>query len=96
MTNCHVNNLYGLAMSQKLPYDGFDWTNDTQTAEHVLNYKAGDEGYILELDLEYPKELDDLHCDHPLAPENITVSTDMLSEFSEDIQKRDHDGTNCD
>ena len=50
-----ANNLYGLAMSQKLPYGDFEWSNDIQTIEHVLNYNDGDDGYILEVDLEYPK-----------------------------------------
>ena len=33
----------------------------------------GDTGYILQVDLEYPKELHHLHNDYPLAPENITI-----------------------
>ncbi len=51
-----------------------------------------DIGYILEVDLEYPKELHDLHSDYPLAPENMSVSADMVSEFSKSIYKHYHKG----
>ncbi len=87
-----ANDLYGLAMSHKLPYGDFEWSNDIQTTEHVLNYNDGDDGYILEVDLEYPKELHDLHSDYPLAPEHMNVSADMVSEFSKDIYKLYHGG----
>ena len=46
------------------------------------------------VDLEYPKELHDLHSDYPLAPENMNVSADMVSEFSTNIYKLYHDGKN--
>jgi hypothetical protein len=59
-----ANNLYGWAMSQFLPYGGFKWTD-------VRNISDDSETeYILEVDLEYPKELHDKHKDLPLAPEN--------------------------
>ena len=38
-------------------------------------------GYFLEVDLEYPEELHELHNDFPLAPEKIAVSSDMLSNY---------------
>ena len=37
--------------------------------------------YFLEVDLEYPEELHELHNDFPLAPEKIAVSSDMLSNY---------------
>ena len=38
-------------------------------------------GYFLEVDLNYPDELYELHSDYPLAPEKLAVSTDMLSKY---------------
>jgi len=63
-----ANNLYGWAMSQPLPVSGFKWMKekDLDNWEEIP--------CILEVDLEYPKELYDLHNDYPLAPERITVN----------------------
>ena len=63
-----ANNLYGAAMSMKLPTHGFKWMNKYEL-NNWENYSC-----ILEVDLEYPKELHDLHNDYPLAPEQIEVN----------------------
>ena len=42
-------------------------------------------GYILEADLEYPKELHELHNDYPLAPEKLAVTNDILSNYCKSI-----------
>ena len=60
-----ANNLYGYIMMDKLPYRGFKW----MTREEMENWKTIP--CALEVDLEYPKELHDLHNDLPLCPENI-------------------------
>ena len=44
-----------------------------------------DESYLIECDIEYPRELHDAHNDYPLAPENMVIPQQLLSE----IQKAD-------
>lgn len=64
-----ANNLYGWAMSQYLPEGGFEWV-----CPDNINFQVSDfseYGYILEVDLEYPKDIHNLHSDLPLCPENI-------------------------
>ena len=63
-----ANNLYGWAMSKPLPTHGFKWMKDNELETWELH------SCILEVDLEYPKELHDLHNDYPLAPEQIKVN----------------------
>ena len=81
-----ANNLYGLSMIQKLPYRSLKW-DDKITEDDIINYDNGRTGYILEVDLEYPKELHDLHNDYPLAPEVMNVKSNMLSEKQVEIYK---------
>ena len=38
-------------------------------------------GFVLEVDLEYPKELWELHNDYPLAPDKLEIKREMLSEY---------------
>ena len=67
-----ANNLYGWAMSQKLPVNGFRWENDISrfNDDFIKNYdENSDEGYILEVDIEYPEKLFNLHKDFPILPE---------------------------
>ena len=45
-------------------------------------------GLILEVDLEYPKELHDLHNDYPLGPEKVKVTEDMLSDYCKKIAEK--------
>ena len=85
-----ANNLYGWAMSKYLPTSGFEWLTEQEIEDLELSeYKADSEkGLILEVDLEYPKELHDLHNDYPLAPEKIKVTKDMLSDYSLKIAEK--------
>ena len=83
-----ANNLYGLAMCKKLPYKNFKWHYTKIDEKKVMKYNDDDDiGFILEVDLEYPKELHDLHKDYPLAPEIMTVNDNMLSNVQKDIHK---------
>ena len=75
-----ANNLYGWAMSKKLPVNGFKRINNSETAEHVINeefiknYNENDnKGYILEVDVKYPKRLHELHSDLPFLSERMKI-----------------------
>ncbi|KAG1665131.1 hypothetical protein GQR58_019518 [Nymphon striatum] len=68
LTYLDANNLYGWAMNKPLPTHGFEWMNENE----LDSWK--DHSCILEVDLEYPNELHDLHNDYPLAPESVTVN----------------------
>ena len=78
-----ANNLYGWAMSQYLPTGGFKWITEKQIDNiDLAKYKEDSKkGLILEVNLEYPEELHDLHNDYPLAPEKVKVGEKMLSEY---------------
>ena len=68
-----ANNLYGWAMSKKLPVNGFMWYNDylsNFTEDFIKNYdENSDEGYFLEVDIEYPKQLVGSHSELPFLTE---------------------------
>ena len=85
-----TNNLYGWAMSQYLPSGNFRWMTDKEINKiDLAKYKEnGKKGLILEVDLEYPQELHNLHNDYPVAPEKIKVSNGMLSEYCKKIAER--------
>ena len=71
-----ANNLYGWAMSQKLPVDGFKLIKKLSefNEDFIQNYdKNNDKGYILEVDVEYPKRLFNLHSDLPFLPQRKKV-----------------------
>ena len=69
-----ANNLYGCAMSQKLPVHSFKWMTDKEI-ENIFNNQIVQvwerTPCILEVDLEYPEDLHDLHNDYPLCPERV-------------------------
>ena len=85
-----ANNLYGWAMSQYLPTGGFKWMTEKQINKiDLAKYKDDSKkGLILEVDLEYPKKLHDLHNDYPLAAEKLKVKNDMLSDYSKRISDK--------
>ena len=69
-----ANNLYGWAMSQKLPVHSFKWMTDKEINNlfkvQVVQFWERTP-CILEVDLEYPEDLHDLHNDYPLCPERV-------------------------
>ena len=63
-----VINLYVWAMLQKLPVNNFEWIKDTSqfNEDFIKNYnEESDEGYFLEVDVQYLKNLNELYNDLP-------------------------------
>ena len=80
-----ANNIYGWAMSKKLPTNGFKWIDNNETAEpsakHIINEdfiknynENNDKGYNLEVDVKYSKRLHELHSDLPFLSERMEVN----------------------
>ena len=66
------NNLYGCGMSMKLPTHGFKWLTCGEMEKIYENrHNLNKIPCILEVDLEYPNNLHDLHNDYPLCPEKV-------------------------
>ena len=86
-----TNNSYGWAMGcNYLPYGGFTWLNKEEINNFNIfsskeNYTIG---YILEVDLEYCKELHEVHNDYPLCPEHIPIKYEMLSDYCKEKERR--------
>ena len=66
-----MNNLYGKAMSEYLPYGGFKWVEVNNETINKVNNTSDKSlyGYFLEVDLECPENLHDKANDFPMASE---------------------------
>ena len=72
-----ANNLYGKAMTEKLPVRGFRWMDDISKIDEdfVKVYNKNDnKGYILDVDVDYPNKLQNLHSDLPFLPERMVIN----------------------
>ena len=72
-----ANNLYGAAMSKKLPIKGFKWLDDIERIdeEFIKEYnEISGKGYVIEADVDYPQELHDLHKYMLFLPERMVIN----------------------
>ena len=72
-----ANNLYGWAMSKKISVDGFKLVDDLSmfTEDFIKSYdEEGDVGYLLAVDIEYPKTYRMLHSDLPFLSDRMKVN----------------------
>ena len=71
-----VNNLYGWTMSQKLLVNNFERITDTSqfNEDFIKNYnEESDEGYFLEVDVQYLEKLHELHNDLPFLSKRMKI-----------------------
>ena len=88
-----ANNLYGWEMSERLPTGNFKWLNNLPDTPEEIEFflskytEDSDKGIILEVDLEYQKELHQLHNDYPCAPEKKIITDELLSDYARKIKE---------
>ena len=88
-----ANNLYGKAMKYAMPYGDYEWMSRKECDEFDVKTMVDDSkeiGYILEVDLRYPKKLHRAHNSFPLAPENIEITDKDLSPYSLECHAKIH------
>ena len=69
---CDVNNLYGWTMSQILPVNRFKWVEDRSefNEDFIRSYnEKNNEGYFLEVDVQYSEKSHKFHNDLPFLNE---------------------------
>ena len=72
-----ANNLYGAAISKKLPIKEFKWLDDIERIDEEFIKECNeisDKGYVIEADVDYPQELHDLHSDMPFLHERMVIN----------------------
>ena len=72
-----ANNQYGWSMCNNLPWGGFAWVKNVEdfTPERIAKLVEKDKrGYVLEVDVDYPKVLHKKHNDLPFLPEKIKIN----------------------
>ena len=74
----NANNLYGWAMSQKLPINDFEWIEKKELSKSnekfIKSYNENsNKGHFLQVDVEYPKNLFNSHKDLPFLPERHKI-----------------------
>ena len=67
-----------------MPINNFKWVkNIVKIEQKLMRIKNNSStGYVLEVDLDYPQELHDIHSDYPLAPEKFNIPIELLSDYS--------------
>ena len=67
-------------MTKFLPTNGFKWIDPKEFGLNKYTNNNSKE-CVLEVDLEYPKELQELHNDYPLAPDKTEIKGETSSEY---------------
>ena len=76
------NNFYGYETSKFFSSSGFKWIDSKEIGFGLREYTSNSsEGCVLEVGLEYPKKLQELHNNYPLAPNKVEINREMLSEY---------------
>ena len=85
-----MNNLYGIAMCEPLLEKDFNFLPDDQIINFDVHTIPDDSpiGYILEVDIDYPSHLHDMHSDFPLCPQALVVNPNKLSPYTKSLANK--------
>ena len=71
-----TNNFYSYTMFKFLPTGRFKWRDHEEFDSNRYSSNSSS-GCVLEVDLEYPKNLRELYNDCPLAPDKLEIKKEM-------------------
>jgi len=96
-----ANNLYGKALIMKLPYQDYQWIKDPKQLELIHNDLTsmdldGERGMLLEVDLDYPAEIQDLTEDFPFAAEHAVPTFECFNSYMQNLWIEHHQGESYD
>ncbi|CAH1106971.1 unnamed protein product [Psylliodes chrysocephalus] len=83
-----INNLYGWAICEPLSYNGFRWVDDITNFDPMTIPDDSEDGYILQVDLEFPRKLHDLHKDFPFTAEHRKPPGSKLNKLMTTIHDK--------
>ena len=76
--------LYAVGMQLPLPVSDFAWMTREELEKLDLSEQQQEQewGYVLEVDLEYPEKLHELHSSYPLAPSPLVITNELISPYT--------------
>ena len=80
-----ANNLYGLSMSEPLPYDEIKFDNDVKLEDILNTPDDSDKRYFVEVDLKYPDSIKEKTKNFPFAPVNKKIDPENFSDYMKEI-----------
>ena len=88
-SNCSIyedaNDLYKCSMSEVLKYGRIEFVNDFDVDKILKTLDGTSTGYIIQVDIDFPIELNDEFKEYSLASETFTPELEWLSEYHEKI-----------
>lgn len=84
------NSLYAYSLKKRLPVKGFRWLTQEEIDDFSLEKvkSKSSVSFILECDLEYPKEKHEEHSGFPLAPEKRRIKYEDLSDYNKEVLQK--------
>ena len=77
-----VTSLYAGTMQKEMPVGGYEWCTEVSLSEILATPADSPSGFFVEVDVEYPPAIHDVHNDLPLAPEKFKIPINWRSDYA--------------